>query len=110
MNSAPSAAQSIESQPIEAPSIPLDELKEVTNNFGNNTLIGEGSYGKVFYGVLKNRRAVAIKKLDSNKQPDQEFLAQVWWQIRINLKSHVQSETMFLYNIFTGISGIKAET
>jgi len=41
-------------------------------------LIGEGSYGRVYYGFLKNGRAAAIKKLDASKQPDQEFLAQVW--------------------------------
>ena len=40
-------------------------------------MIGEGSYGRVYYGVLKHGRAAAIKKLDTSKQPDQELLAQV---------------------------------
>lgn len=31
----------------------------------------------MYYGVLRNGQAAAIKKLDSSKQPDQEFLAQV---------------------------------
>lgn len=54
----------------------MDELREVTDNFGTNSLIGEGSYGRVYYGVLKSGQATAIKKLDASKQPDDEFLAQ----------------------------------
>lgn len=49
----------------------------MTDYFGQKALIGEGSYGRVYYGVLKNGQAAAIKKLDSSKQPDEEFLAQV---------------------------------
>ncbi|KAJ6790909.1 pto-interacting protein 1-like isoform X2 [Iris pallida] len=64
-------------QPIAVPAIPVEELKEITDNFGTKALIGEGSYGRVYYGVLKNGRATAIKKLDASKQPDQEFQAQV---------------------------------
>lgn len=64
-------------QPITVPDLPVEELKDVTDNFGTKALIGEGSYGRVYYGILKNGRAAAIKKLDSSKQPDREFLAQV---------------------------------
>ena len=71
------AAQTVKVLPIAVPAISVDELKEVTNNFGTDSLIGEGSYGRVYYGVLKNERAAAIKKLDSSKQPDEEFRAQV---------------------------------
>lgn len=55
----------------------MDELKEITDNFGQNALIGEGSYGRVYYGTLKSGPPAAIKKLDASKQPDDEFLAQV---------------------------------
>ncbi|XP_057484485.1 pto-interacting protein 1-like isoform X2 [Actinidia eriantha] len=71
------AAQTVKIQPIDVPAISVDELKEVTDNFGTDSLIGEGSYGRVYYGVLSNERAAAIKKLDSSKQPDDEFKAQV---------------------------------
>lgn len=74
---APKGAQTVKVQPIEVPPISADELKEVTDNFGANALIGEGSYGRVYYGILKNGQAAAIKKLDASKQPDEEFLAQV---------------------------------
>ncbi|XVF38967.1 hypothetical protein REPUB_Repub20aG0148600 [Reevesia pubescens] len=64
-------------QPIAIPAISVGELKEITDNFGSKSLIGEGSYGRVYYGILKSGKAAAIKKLDSSMQPDQEFLAQV---------------------------------
>lgn len=70
-------AQVIKVQPIAVPIIPVDELRDITDNFGSKALVGEGSYGRVYFGVLKSGQAAAIKKLDSSKQPDQEFLAQV---------------------------------
>eukprot|EP00252_Welwitschia_mirabilis_P024463 TRINITY_DN7271_c0_g1_i1.p1 TRINITY_DN7271_c0_g1~~TRINITY_DN7271_c0_g1_i1.p1 ORF type:complete len:367 (-),score=88.01 TRINITY_DN7271_c0_g1_i1:325-1425(-) len=65
--------------PIEAPALSLDELKDATDNFGPKSLIGEGSYGRVYYATLNNGRAAAIKKLDvsSQQESDNEFLAQV---------------------------------
>lgn len=64
--------------PIEVPYVPLDELNKMTDNFGKNALIGEGSYGRVFYGTFNDQPA-AIKKLDtgSSPEPDSEFGAQV---------------------------------
>lgn len=75
--SAQKEPQTVNIQPIAVPSIAVDELKDITDNFGSKALIGEGSYGRVYHGVLKSGRAAAIKKLDSSKQPDREFLAQV---------------------------------
>ncbi|KAM5564514.1 hypothetical protein ABKV19_018874 [Rosa sericea] len=68
---APKGGQAVKVQPIEVPLIPVEELKEITDNFGTNALIGESSYGRVYYGVLKSREHAAIKKLDANKQPDE---------------------------------------
>ncbi|KAF1880882.1 hypothetical protein Lal_00011942, partial [Lupinus albus] len=50
--------------PIEVPALSLDELKEKTDNFGSKALIGEGSYGRVYYATLNNGKVVAVKKLD----------------------------------------------
>ncbi|XVE82358.1 hypothetical protein DITRI_Ditri15bG0142200 [Diplodiscus trichospermus] len=69
--------QPVTIQPITVPAISVDDLKEMTDNFGMKSLIGEGSHGRIYYGILNNGKAAAIKKLDSSKQPDQEFLAQV---------------------------------
>ena len=38
---------------IEVPQIPIEELKEATDNFGPKSLIGEDSYGRVYYSVLR---------------------------------------------------------
>ncbi|KAI3449340.1 hypothetical protein Pfo_006005 [Paulownia fortunei] len=87
---AASKDQAVKVQPISVPSIPVDELKEVTSNFSTDSLIGEGSYGRVYYGVLKNGRAAAIKKLDASKQPDDEFLAQVSMVSRLKHENFVE--------------------
>ncbi|EEF47185.1 pto-interacting protein 1 [Ricinus communis] len=74
---ADTGGQAIEIQPIEVPSISVDELKEVTDNFGTKSLIGKGSYGREYYGILKSGQAAVIKKLDTSEQPEDKFLAQV---------------------------------
>lgn len=64
-------------QPISVPLLSIEEIKECTDNFGQKALIGEGSYGRVYYATLQDRVA-AVKKLDASAQPDSEFLSQVW--------------------------------
>ncbi|PPD70492.1 hypothetical protein GOBAR_DD32627 [Gossypium barbadense] len=44
---------------IEVPALSLEELKEKTDNFGSNALIGEGSYGRVYYANLNDGKTVA---------------------------------------------------
>ncbi|CAI0406622.1 unnamed protein product [Linum tenue] len=65
--------------PIETPSIPLEELNRLTDNFGPKSLIGEGSYGRVFYATLSDGVPAAIKKLDTStsQEPDTDFSAQL---------------------------------
>ncbi|KAK4345931.1 hypothetical protein RND71_036107 [Anisodus tanguticus] len=65
--------------PIEIPVVPLDELNKLTGNFGQKALIGEGSYGRVFFAKLSDGQQAAIKKLDtsSSAEPDSDFTAQL---------------------------------
>ncbi|KAL6526682.1 PTI1-like tyrosine-protein kinase 3 [Orobanche gracilis] len=65
--------------PIEVPALPLEELKERTDNFGSKALIGEGSYGRVYFAQLNDGSEIALKKLDVSSEPDSnvEFLSQV---------------------------------
>ncbi|KAF8701096.1 hypothetical protein HU200_033748 [Digitaria exilis] len=65
--------------PIEVPELSFEELKEKTDNFGSKALIGEGSYGRVYYAILDSGKHVAVKKLDASTDPelDNEFLTQV---------------------------------
>uniref|UniRef100_A0ACD5ZF51 Uncharacterized protein n=1 Tax=Avena sativa TaxID=4498 RepID=A0ACD5ZF51_AVESA len=46
------------------PRISMDELRQITRNFSNDALLGEGMYGWVFFGVLKDGQQCAVKKLD----------------------------------------------
>ncbi|KAJ9559458.1 hypothetical protein OSB04_014072 [Centaurea solstitialis] len=48
--------------------IPLQDIISTTNNFGDNSLIGRGGFGKVYRGELlmsEGLTTVAIKRLDS---------------------------------------------
>ncbi|KAK4742847.1 hypothetical protein SAY87_000848 [Trapa incisa] len=64
---------------IEVPVISLEELNEKTENFGSKALIGEGSYGRVYYANLDSGKAIAVKKLDASSEQEShiEFLTQV---------------------------------
>ena len=65
--------------PIEIPALSLDELNSLTGDFGTKALIGEGSYGRVFFAKLKDGRQAAIKRLDTtaSPEPDTDFQAQL---------------------------------
>uniref|UniRef100_A0ACD5ZHJ4 Uncharacterized protein n=1 Tax=Avena sativa TaxID=4498 RepID=A0ACD5ZHJ4_AVESA len=86
----PKGPQPVKVQPIAVPTIPMDEIREVTKGFGDEALIGEGSFGRVYFGVLRNGRSAAVKKLDSSKQPDQELLAQVSMVSRLKHENVVE--------------------
>jgi serine/threonine protein kinase len=64
----------------------------MTGNFGTKALIGEGSYGRVFYAKLKDGMPAAIKKLDtsSSQEPDSDFEAQVRYRESFFLVKYVQ--------------------
>ena len=64
---------------IEVPAISFNELVEKTDNFGSKCLIGEGSYGRVYYAQFEGGKDFAVKKLDAPSEPESnnEFLAQV---------------------------------
>ncbi|MBA0696242.1 hypothetical protein Goari_002815 [Gossypium aridum] len=78
--------------PIEVPALSLEELKEKTGNFGSKALVGEGSYGRVYYANLDNGKAVAVKKLDTSAEPDStvEFLTQVSMVSRLKNENVVE--------------------
>jgi hypothetical protein len=64
---------------IDAPAISMGELNNITGNFGQRALIGEGSYGQIYRATLTSGELVAIKKLDPSVSKDSvaDFSAQV---------------------------------
>ncbi|MQL97428.1 hypothetical protein Taro_030119 [Colocasia esculenta] len=78
-NAARSGAPVQKVLPIETPAISLNELSRWTSNFGDKALIGEGSYGRVFYANLSTGQPAAIKKLDptASQESDSDFNAQL---------------------------------
>lgn len=83
--------------PIETPVVPLNELNRLTGNFGQKSLIGEGSYGRVFFAKFSDGQQAAIKKLDTSasQESDSDFAAQViplschleFFSFKLHLKS-----------------------
>ncbi|WZY87463.1 hypothetical protein YC2023_044198 [Brassica napus] len=41
---------------------------------------------------ITNDQPVAVQKLDSNQQPDSEFLAQVWLDLRVSIVSRLKHD------------------
>lgn len=71
--------------------IAYEDLKEATNNFQSSTILGEGGFGKVFKGVLRDGTAVAIKRLTTGgQQGDKEFLVEVEMLSRLHHRNLVK--------------------
>ncbi|WJX55347.1 non-specific serine/threonine protein kinase [Trifolium repens] len=56
----------------------LRELEDATNAFAPENVIGEGGYGIVYHGILKDNTNIAIKNLLNNRgQAEREFKVEV---------------------------------
>ncbi|XP_051150817.1 probable serine/threonine-protein kinase At1g01540 [Andrographis paniculata] len=56
----------------------LRELEESTHGFADENVIGEGGYGIVYHGVMKDNTRVAVKNLLNNRgQAEREFKVEV---------------------------------
>ena len=78
--------------PIEIPALSLDELNKSTDKFGTKALIGEGSYGRVYYATLPDGTPAAIKKLDttSSTESDTDFASQLSMVSRLKNEHFVE--------------------
>ncbi|XP_062151682.1 probable serine/threonine-protein kinase PBL7 isoform X2 [Alnus glutinosa] len=82
--------------PCQPPTFTYRELATATNNFRDESFIGQGGFGDVYKGKLeRNGQVVAIKKLDhSGLQGDPEFLVEV---LMLSLMCHPNLVTLYGY-------------
>ncbi|XP_072973175.1 probable protein kinase At2g41970 [Typha angustifolia] len=78
--------------PIDVPALSFAELNQITGNFGQKALIGEGSYGKVFHAILRTGEHAAIKKLDLSvsNEPESDYSSQLSMVSRLKHENIVQ--------------------
>ncbi|RLM57948.1 hypothetical protein C2845_PM18G00550 [Panicum miliaceum] len=54
--------------------VPMDFLESITRNFSEvHQQLGRGGYGLVYKGVLRNGKAIAVKKLSDMHLEDDQF-------------------------------------
>ncbi|KAL2939532.1 hypothetical protein RDABS01_033691, partial [Bienertia sinuspersici] len=69
----------------------LDEIKKMTNNFAETNIIGSGTYGKVYRGMLSNGQLVAVKRAENgSQQGDLEFRTEIELLSRVHHKNLVR--------------------
>ncbi|KAF2581973.1 hypothetical protein F2Q68_00005538 [Brassica cretica] len=60
--------------------IPMEVLRQVTNNFSEANILGRGGFGTVYFGELLDGTKVAMKRMEfsaMNKQGTNEFQAEI---------------------------------
>ncbi|XP_022736918.1 L-type lectin-domain containing receptor kinase S.1 [Durio zibethinus] len=68
-----------------------EELKQATNGFSNENLLGSGGFGRVFKAKLPNNTEVAVKCVNhDSKQGLREFMAEIESMGRLQHKNLVQ--------------------
>ncbi|XP_057996208.1 LEAF RUST 10 DISEASE-RESISTANCE LOCUS RECEPTOR-LIKE PROTEIN KINASE-like 1.1 [Hevea brasiliensis] len=66
------------------------ELEEATNNFASENELGDGGFGTVHYGMLRDGREVAVKRLrERNYHKVQQFLNEIEILTRMRHKNLV---------------------
>ncbi|XP_040999369.1 LEAF RUST 10 DISEASE-RESISTANCE LOCUS RECEPTOR-LIKE PROTEIN KINASE-like 1.2 isoform X1 [Juglans microcarpa x Juglans regia] len=83
------------------------ELEEATNNFDSDKELGDGGFGTVYYGKLRDGRAVAVKRLyENNWKRAEQFMNEVVILTRLHHQnlvslygctSHRSRELMLVY-------------
>ncbi|XP_024194518.1 LEAF RUST 10 DISEASE-RESISTANCE LOCUS RECEPTOR-LIKE PROTEIN KINASE-like 1.2 isoform X4 [Rosa chinensis] len=67
-----------------------EELEEATNHFDSEKELGDGGFGTVYYGILKDGREVAVKRLyEHNYKRVEQFMNEIEILTRLRHKNLV---------------------
>jgi len=66
--------------------IPIQILREVTNNFSEENIIGKGGFGTVYRGELHDGTKIAVKRMQSTGFVDQKGLSEFTSEITVLTK------------------------
>uniref|UniRef100_A0A8R7TPN7 Protein kinase domain-containing protein n=1 Tax=Triticum urartu TaxID=4572 RepID=A0A8R7TPN7_TRIUA len=80
INSSNNLESILHDQSSRPPSIPLQHLKEITNNFSEDRILGHGGVGVVYKRVLHNGEMIVVKKivLSLMPSPQKQFENEVY--------------------------------
>ncbi|XP_018715283.2 G-type lectin S-receptor-like serine/threonine-protein kinase At4g27290 [Eucalyptus grandis] len=101
------------SEDLEVPLFDLTTIVNATNNFSDDNKLGEGGFGAVYKGVLKNGQEIAVKKLSENSRQGQvEFKNEVICIAKLQHRNLVkilgccieQDEKMLIYEFLANRS------
>ncbi|CAM0878344.1 unnamed protein product [Alopecurus aequalis] len=71
----------------------LQQLKDITNNFCDKSILGKGGFGVVYKGVLENRKIIAVKKLaQSLSGSPEQFLNEATFLMKLKHPNIVRLE------------------
>ncbi|KDP38982.1 hypothetical protein JCGZ_00739 [Jatropha curcas] len=86
-----SANNNNKKEDLELPLFDLGTIASATNNFSFSSKLGEGGFGPVYKGVLKNGQEVAVKRLSTNsKQGVDEFKNEVVYIAKLQHRNLVK--------------------
>ncbi|OWM86296.1 hypothetical protein CDL15_Pgr011120 [Punica granatum] len=75
---------------FEVPIFQNKELEEATNNFDSSQELGDGGFGTVYYGKLRDGREVAVKRLyEHNYRQIKQFMTEIRILTRLQHKNLV---------------------
>ncbi|KAI3695537.1 hypothetical protein L1987_78534 [Smallanthus sonchifolius] len=87
----------------------LNELEIATSNFAVENVIGEGGYGIVYRGVLRDGAVVAVKNLLNNNKGLHFIMETKWGRQRREFKVEVEAIGKVRHKNLVGLTGFCAD-
>ncbi|XLT31657.1 hypothetical protein HN873_062949, partial [Arachis hypogaea] len=76
---------------IDLPLFDISTIASATNNFSSDNILGQGGFGLVYKGTLKDGREIAVKRLSENsRQGLQEFKSEVMNVVKLQHRNLVK--------------------